>query len=283
MIGICLPGGGAAGANQAGALAAIGETLALGDVDVICGSSVGSLNGALFLQDPKKLEEVWTSIKRRSVYWPIPTLWSLVWNKPLRKLLTKEISLGTLKSRTTQLLVQATRYRDSQPFVWDQFTPGFYNILQASASIPVIFPPTKIDGEWFVDGGVSDNTPLMPIFQSFQESKAKHLDLLMLHCDPQVKDKVENGSKPRLIPQCLHMIQLLLKAGQDYDTVSIVQWLDQQQNLPQHLKRSLTIREVWPTTKIGTLEFNKNVCEEGFYSTYNIMKEKLKEWNWSKR
>jgi NTE family protein len=32
----------------------------------------------------------------------------------------------------------------------------------ASAAIPIIFPPVKIDGEWYCDGGVRLNTPLSP-------------------------------------------------------------------------------------------------------------------------
>lgn len=32
----------------------------------------------------------------------------------------------------------------------------------ASAAIPVLFPPLVIDGEWYVDGGLRQNTPLSP-------------------------------------------------------------------------------------------------------------------------
>lgn len=32
----------------------------------------------------------------------------------------------------------------------------------ASAAIPVLFPPLAIDGEWYVDGGLRQNTPLSP-------------------------------------------------------------------------------------------------------------------------
>lgn len=32
----------------------------------------------------------------------------------------------------------------------------------ASAAIPIIFPPVKIDGQWYCDGGVRLNTPLSP-------------------------------------------------------------------------------------------------------------------------
>lgn len=32
----------------------------------------------------------------------------------------------------------------------------------ASAAIPILFPPMPIDGEWYVDGGLRQNTPLSP-------------------------------------------------------------------------------------------------------------------------
>jgi NTE family protein len=53
--------------------------------------------------------------------------------------------------------------------------------VQASASIPVVFPPTILDGEPFFDGGLSMNTPLTPAM----EAGAEVIHIVFL--DPQVR------------------------------------------------------------------------------------------------
>lgn len=280
MIALCLPGGGAAGANQAGMLSALSETVQLGDIDVVVGASVGSLNGALFLCDPPALESVWTNIKKRHVYWPVPTLWSTVWNKPLRKLVREKVSVGVLRGRSTELLVQATDYNTSQPKTFNQWHPQFHQALLASSAIPVVFPAVKLEKTWYVDGGVSDNTPLLPVVQSFIDSKATHLELVMLHCDPKVEEQQSCGSRPRLVPQLLHTIELLLQAGQDYDTIYVNDWLKTQQKLPFEKRKNITIREAWPNTSIKTLQFSSKKCSFGFYESKSLMKDYLKKWNW---
>ncbi|WP_156420983.1 patatin-like phospholipase family protein [Aureimonas sp. AU22] len=39
--------------------------------------------------------------------------------------------------------------------------------VRASAALPVLFPPVEIDGRWHVDGGLSANLPLDPVFTEF--------------------------------------------------------------------------------------------------------------------
>jgi len=36
--------------------------------------------------------------------------------------------------------------------------------IRASAALPVVFPPVEVDGRWLVDGGLSANLPLDPVF-----------------------------------------------------------------------------------------------------------------------
>lgn len=277
MIALCLPGGGAAGANQAGMLKALSERLAPGDVDLVCGASVGSLNGALYVQgDTQRLEDVWTNIGRRSIYWPVPTLWSMVWNKPLRNLIKKNVDLHKLRGKSTVLLAQACRYRDSQETVFDQWNEDFMDGLLASAAIPVIFPAVKIRDDWYVDGGVHDNSPMMPIMRYFVESAARDLEIVVLHCDPQTEVPAPK-SRPRLLPQTFHIISLLLQAGQHEDTRAIKYFMDHQKLLPEERRKRVRVREVFPSESIPMLSFSKKRCREGFYTSYERAQKRLEE------
>ena len=39
-------------------------------------------------------------------------------------------------------------------------------VLLASSALPIIYPPEKIDGCSYIDGGISDNVPVKPLYQS---------------------------------------------------------------------------------------------------------------------
>lgn len=101
---------------------------------------------------------------------------------PLKILLTQEgnwqdirrnIDAGELET----LCVSTTSARSGktvvftethQPFPDDVFRTNFkptkisIEHALASASIPILFPPVKIGGEWFSDGGIRQNTPIAP-------------------------------------------------------------------------------------------------------------------------
>jgi len=38
-------------------------------------------------------------------------------------------------------------------------------VLTASSALPVIYTPVEINGEYYVDGGINDNLPILPIYQ----------------------------------------------------------------------------------------------------------------------
>lgn len=46
-------------------------------------------------------------------------------------------------------------------------TGGDYivKVLEASSSLPVIYSPVEIGGQYYVDGGVNDNLPITPLYQ----------------------------------------------------------------------------------------------------------------------
>lgn len=38
-------------------------------------------------------------------------------------------------------------------------------VLLASSAVPVVFPQTKIEGSYYIDGGIKDNIPIKPLFE----------------------------------------------------------------------------------------------------------------------
>ena len=165
-----LGGGGNLGALQVGMLEAV---LARGIVpDEIVGCSAGALNGALLAADPTPegvahLKELWVGTAAE-VLGPVSRLDgvrllthrgpALQSNEPLRKVLEATLPHRRFEDLavplhvvTTSLTTNSERWFDSGDLV-----PP----ILASAALPAIFPPVRIDGELLVDGGVLNNVPL---------------------------------------------------------------------------------------------------------------------------
>jgi predicted acylesterase/phospholipase RssA len=110
--------------------------------------------------------------------------YSIYSNKGLRRILQDKVDFG--KPGEAHLIIAATNYTSGQlnSFVyssvldkflaldktqkaenrrlrsWSKLTDGtFVDVLLASCSIPICFPPIKINDEWYIDGGVGNNTP----------------------------------------------------------------------------------------------------------------------------
>ncbi|MEN0129867.1 MAG: patatin-like phospholipase family protein [Brevundimonas sp.] len=170
-IGFVLGGGGVRGAVQVGMVRALFEA---GIVpDTIVGTSIGAINGAAIAHDPspaivEKLVDAWASPAAAAIYgdsWP-KQLRRLARSRthlndpgPLRELLVEMLGdEPTFEGLTVPLAVTAAsieraaeRWFDSGPLI-----PA----VLASSSVPGILPPTEIDGEHFVDGGIVNSIPL---------------------------------------------------------------------------------------------------------------------------
>lgn len=177
---VVLSGGGARGAAQAGALAAL---LGAGvDPVGIVGCSVGALNGAFLAVDPtparaEALAARWSGLHRRDVFgggrlstWRNvvarrPALFS---EEPLRRLLADWLPVDDFDDLAVPLRVVTTSLTSGRAVYHG--TGPLTDVLLASAALPGLFPPVHLpagyddDGtvrtEQHVDGGVTDLVPV---------------------------------------------------------------------------------------------------------------------------
>lgn len=163
-----LGGGASYGAVQIGMIQALAET----DLhpDLIVGTSVGSLNGAVLAEDPvaagNRLPAVWRGLDRDTVF---PTRVRdayatargrpyLVAPEPLQALLDQVLTARTFgdlrvpfTAVTTDLDLGVVVPLEAGPLA-----PA----LQASAAIPGVYPWVEVGGRRLVDGGVLANVPM---------------------------------------------------------------------------------------------------------------------------
>ncbi|HET9172722.1 MAG TPA: patatin-like phospholipase family protein [Actinospica sp.] len=165
-----LGGGGVLGACEVGMLRALLEAGI--SPDLVLGTSVGAINGAVFAADPSleavsRLEKVWTELDVRGVFegslltrigTAVRTRTHLHANEPLRQLLAE--ALGTARIEELPLrfeCVAACIERAAE--TWFARGPATQAVL-ASCAVPGLLPAVEVDGEHYLDGGLVDSVPL---------------------------------------------------------------------------------------------------------------------------
>lgn len=169
-----LGGGSARGAAQVGVIQALLEK-GIKPASAIIGASVGALDGAVLAGSPnlegaQLLRQLWLSAPAREVFHvhPVSAIVSQLSGKlgplsqqPVEKLIAAfESSSGctTFEDLRLPLRVVATDLDAGRPVVFSSgpLAPS----LLASTAIPGLFPPVRIDGRDYSDGGIVDNVPI---------------------------------------------------------------------------------------------------------------------------
>ena len=174
---LSLSGGGAHGAFQGGVINRLHKE---GHKwDIITGISVGSLNGMMLgmynesdqTVGVELIRNVWLNLTKNDIYrwnWNPLGDQSILDNTPLNRTVFKlaaqiggkakrPIIIGSVNLNTGLL----------QLFNTSDFSSTYRSgrIVMASSSIPVIFPPVLLDGNYYVDGGTYSNELIRPAIE----------------------------------------------------------------------------------------------------------------------
>jgi len=182
--GLVLSGGAARGFAHVGVIKALNEHGIY--PDVISGVSAGAIAGVLYCDgyDDKEMLEI---IKDRSLFkyasLTIPRN-GLLSMENLREVLEDAIRAKKFEDLKTPFFCNATNLNEGTA---EYFNKGdLVTRVIASASIPVLFKPTMINGTTYVDGGVVDNFPVKPI----QDQTDR---IIGVHVNPTGKEKEIKG------------------------------------------------------------------------------------------
>ena len=178
--GLVLAGGGTRGAYQVGLWKALKELEI--DVKAIVGTSIGALNGALFLQDDFnttvklyekiKIEDIMkiNNINKNKNIFNLSNIFNLadnyrkqkgIDNTPLREMIRQYVNMDKLYDSDIDFGLVTYSVKNKTPlrkFKNEIPKEQMENYLLASACLP-IFKPQNIEGEEYFDGGLYDNAP----------------------------------------------------------------------------------------------------------------------------
>lgn len=160
-IGISLSGGGVRGIAHLGVLKALNEKGI--HPEIIAGVSAGAIAGA-FYADGYKPDEIFEIFNHTSIFkfakFTVPKQGFISMEKVI-KILEEHIKAKSFSDLKIPLYIAASNLNKG---VVEYFNEGtIVDKVVASASIPVLFKPHKINDKTYVDGGLFDNLPVEPI------------------------------------------------------------------------------------------------------------------------
>ena len=162
-VGLALSSGGAKGLAHVGVLQVLEENGI--EVDVVAGTSMGAYIGALWAfghdgqflgRKARELEGKWGLLKLIDPAFPPRR--GFIHGHAIRERLERSIGDSRFEQLARPLHVVATRFDTLERVVFS--TGQVSRAVHASCAIPSVFVPVQINGDTYVDGGVSDPLPV---------------------------------------------------------------------------------------------------------------------------
>lgn len=169
---VVLSGGGVRGAAHAGVLRALAERGML--PEAIAGTSAGALVGALVADghSPEDLVPMLRDeLKRTSLL-----RWPRTGSQRLEAFLRAHLRAERIEDLSIPLHIAATdlEHGGQRIFSTGELVPA----LMASSAVPIVFPPVRVEGTYYVDGGLSNNLPVEPFAHRKQDVVAVYVNPL---------------------------------------------------------------------------------------------------------
>ena len=157
-VGIALSGGGAKGIAHIGVLRALLDNGI--EPTIVSGTSAGSIIGALYAAGvcPDDMEKLISDSSIMKIFRVVGIPGSgLVKLDYLKERLSQFIPEDSFESFNFPLYVCATNLNQGKAVYFSKGT--VFDKVVASCSVPWLFKPLEIDGELYVDGGITNNMP----------------------------------------------------------------------------------------------------------------------------
>ncbi|HEX2021913.1 MAG TPA: patatin-like phospholipase family protein [Candidatus Thermoplasmatota archaeon] len=171
MRALVLSGGGGRGAYELGVYKAHVERGV--SFDILSGTSVGAITAAAIASGLSlpELEGMWARMHNfqvmqpRGDVWRFPRWTHLMYTKPLKTFIEKEIDFAAVAASPLQVRVAAVDVGtgDLRVFTNAELDAGR---LLASSAIPLLFPMVEVDSRHYWDGATVVNTPLQPAIEA---------------------------------------------------------------------------------------------------------------------
>lgn len=178
-LGLSLGGGGAKGSYQLGVLKALYEENLLDDLEVVSGTSIGALNTCFVMEQLPfdSMYDIWSSISNDLLYkhglsrfkqdkmglFDQTIMYDILVEKQNKEnIINSPIKGYVAVSRIidNKVLRQYNKNKLEPEILFLNESDDPHKLVLASSSIPLLFGPTLIGENYYVDGGLLNNLPM---------------------------------------------------------------------------------------------------------------------------
>lgn len=256
-VALVLSGGAARGFAHIGVIRALEQEKI--PIDLIVGTSVGSLIGAIYAGDRNSFELEWTAftLEKESIFdYGLITAFTgmgLAKGTRLEEFVKTKIPIANIENLKIPYAAVATDLNLGKRVVLDK--GSVVKAVHASSAIPGVFEPVQHQGRLLVDGGVTDNIPI---------DVARELGAdFVIAVD--ISENVENHNITNLVDVMLQAVNIMFN-----------------ENVLSH-KNNADVLVTPAVGKVAMLDFTKKkqCMLAGIEATQKIMpeiKEKLAAW-----
>jgi NTE family protein len=206
IIALVLGGGAARGFAHVGVIRALEQEKI--PIDMIVGTSVGSLIGAIYAHQANSFDLEWTafSLEKEDLF--DYTILSLsmgpVRGDKLEEFVTNKIPVRNIEDLKLQFAAVATDLNRGTRVVLDR--GPLARAIRASCSIPGVFRPVAHQGKLLVDGGVIDNIPI-------SVAREKGADIVIA---VDISENVTNYNITNLVDVTLQAVAIMFRENVGY-------------------------------------------------------------------
>ena len=291
MKALVLSGGGSNGAFQVGVLKYLLGTLGR-HYDIITGTSVGALNGAILAQGSTlddmrslgiQLEYIWKATSNKNVYknWFLTGIFgglfkkSLYDSSPLMGMIEKFIDPKKIATSGTKFRAVACSLTTGELEIFTEKSVDILKGVYSSASFPVAFTPMqlgKIKGvaNWLTDGGIRDYSPLSHAIRA----GASQIDVI--NCSNSFIDvsRIDKNNSIDILMRTIEIMSNEILMGDLRVLTEVNTQIEAQRNIDP-TKRLITCEMFMPHSYLGdSLDFNpaatRDKIEAGFYMAKDV-------------
>jgi len=257
-IALVLGGGAARGFAHVGVIRALEQEKI--PIDLIVGTSVGSLIGAIYASDANSFELEWTAftLEKDDVFdyglMSAFTGMGLAKGDKLEEFVKKKIATANIENLKLPFAAVATDLNRGKRVVLDRGSVA--RAVRASSAIPGVFNPVDYQGKLLVDGGVMDNIPIAVAREKGAE--------LVIAVD--ISENVTNFNLTNLVDVMIQSVNIMFNENVGYR------------------KKDADVLITPAVGNVGMLDFTrkKQCMQAGIEATQRAMPEirkKIEEWN----
>lgn len=256
-IALVLGGGAARGFAHVGVIRALEQEKI--PIDMIIGTSVGSLIGAIYASDLNSFELEWTafSLEKEHIFdfamLSAFTSMGPVKGDKLEEFVKTKVPVANIENLKLPFAAVATDLNRGTRVVIDHGPVG--RAVRASSAIPGVFNPVEHQGKLLVDGGVVDNIPI-------SVAREKGADIVIA---VDISENVVNFNLTNLIDVMLQSVNIMFRENVGYK------------------KKDADILITPAIGSVGSFDFTqkKRCMQAGIEATQKAMPEirkKIDEW-----